>query len=98
MLIDYLKNAYGRNTHKNEFALKLLQCKRLVLKLGLKTKMIYCCVEGCMLFYDKKYKKNDGVLLQCKFCHKPRYRHHNNRASNIKPFSENVMFYLLEKF
>ncbi|WVZ15584.1 hypothetical protein V8G54_013150 [Vigna mungo] len=33
---------------------------------------IDCCVDGCMLFYDNEYGKNDGALVECKFCGKPR--------------------------
>ena len=68
--------------------------KRLVSKLGLQTKRIDCCVDGCMLFYDNEYGKNDGGLLECKFCHKSRYRHHNTGASNKKPVAVKAMFYL----
>jgi len=56
--------------------------KRLVSKLGLEAKRIDCCVKGCMLFYDNEYGKNDGGLLQCKFCNKPRY--HPPKAGEMK--------------
>jgi len=49
--------------------------KKLVLKLGLDSKKINCCMEACTIFYDNQYKKNDGALLECKFCQTPRYRH-----------------------
>ncbi|XP_068486422.1 uncharacterized protein [Phaseolus vulgaris] len=68
--------------------------KRLVSKLGLQTKRIDCCVDGCMLFYDNEYGKNDGALLRCKFCHKSRYHHQNTRPSNKKPVPVKAMFYL----
>jgi len=57
--------------------------KRLVSKLGLIARRIDCCIQGCMLFYDNEYGKNDGTPLQCKFCEKPRYRDRNIGA-NIK--------------
>lgn len=47
--------------------------KRLVLNLGLETKRIDYCVNGCMLFYDNGSGKKDAVLLQCKFFWKSRY-------------------------
>ena len=68
--------------------------KRLVSKLGLEAKRIDCCVNGCMLFYDNGSDKNDGALLKCKFCHKPRYRDHNTGASNKKLVPVKAMFYL----
>jgi len=42
--------------------------KRLVSKLGLTARRIDCCIQGCMLFYDNEYGKNDGALIHCKFC------------------------------
>jgi len=42
-------------------------------KLGLEEKKIDCCVNGCMLFYDNEFGKNDGTLEECKFCNSPRY-------------------------
>jgi len=47
-----------------------------------------------MLFYDNEYGKNDGALLECKFCHKSRYHHHNTGACNKKPVAVKAMFYL----
>ena len=47
--------------------------KKLVSTLGLKAKKIDCCVSGCMLFYDNDSGKKDVTLLECKFCHKPKY-------------------------
>jgi len=38
-------------------------------KIGL-PKRIDCCVDGCMLFYDNEYGKNDGELLECNKKHK----------------------------
>jgi hypothetical protein len=38
--------------------------KRLVSKLGLKVKKIDCCVQGCMLFYDNEFSRNDGALVR----------------------------------
>ena len=68
--------------------------KRLVSKLGLEPKKIDCCVNGYMLFYNNESDKNDGGLLECKFCHKPRYRDYNTGASNKKPIPVKAMFYL----
>jgi len=56
--------------------------------------MIDCCVDGCMLFYDNEYGKNDGTMLECKFCHKPRYYHHNTGESNKKLVPVKAVFYL----
>ena len=47
--------------------------KRLVSTLGLEAKKIDYCMSGCMLFYDNDKGKKDAALLECKFCHKPRY-------------------------
>ena len=38
------------------------QAKRLVSKLGLTYDRIYCCVNGCMLFY-----KTHSISENCKF-------------------------------
>jgi len=59
--------------------------KRLVSMLGLKAKRIDCCVKGCMFFYDNEYGKNDGRLLQCKFCHHARYHDPKVGTSKRKP-------------
>ncbi|WMV24332.1 hypothetical protein MTR67_017717 [Solanum verrucosum] len=45
------------------------QAKRLVSKLGLTYDRIYCCVNGCMLFY-----KIDSELENCKFSGHTRYK------------------------
>ncbi|XP_020208847.1 uncharacterized protein LOC109793787 [Cajanus cajan] len=68
--------------------------KRLVSKLGLSARRIDCCVQGCMLFYDNDYGKNDGALLQCKFCHMPRYHDRNTESSTKKLVPVKTMFYL----
>ena len=68
--------------------------KRLVSKLGLEVKRIDCCVKGCMLFYDNEYGKNDGGLLQCKFCHKPRYYPQRLGRTKNKPIPMKTVFYL----
>ena len=49
------------------------EAKRLVSKLGLESKWIDCCSNGCMLFYDNEFATNDGALEECKFCNEPRY-------------------------
>ncbi|XP_068503878.1 uncharacterized protein [Phaseolus vulgaris] len=67
--------------------------KRLVSMLGLKAKRIDCCVKGCMLFYDNEYGKNDGRLLQCKFCHHARYHDPKVGTSKRKPIPLKIMFY-----
>ena len=59
------------------------------MKLGLEAKRIDCCVDDCMLYYN-----NDGVLLECKFCNKPRYHAMNVGTSNTKPVLVKAMFYL----
>ena len=48
--------------------------ERLVMRLGLKVDKIDCCINGCMLFYNNEFGKNDGALVECKFCQSPRYR------------------------
>ncbi|WVZ20245.1 hypothetical protein V8G54_007567 [Vigna mungo] len=58
--------------------------KKCLSKLGLQSQRIDCCVDGCMLFYDNEYGKNDGALLECKFCGKARYQPRNTRASTKK--------------
>jgi len=59
MLRVYFKNAFGCNTY---------DATNLVSKLGLNSKRIDCCMDGCMLFYDNEYGKNNDALLECKFC------------------------------
>ena len=39
------------------------ETKKLVSKLGLKQKKIYCCFNGCMLYYI-----SDEAKKSCKFC------------------------------
>nr|KYP36031.1 hypothetical protein KK1_042873 [Cajanus cajan] len=68
--------------------------KRLVSKLGLTARKIDCCRQGCMLFYDNEYGKNDGALACCKFCDMPRYRDRNIGANTNKLVPVKTMFYL----
>ena len=68
--------------------------KRLVLKLGLTTRRIDCCIQGCMLFYDNEYGKNDGALIRCKFCDMPRYHDRSTGANTKKLVLVKTMFYL----
>ncbi|WJX27971.1 hypothetical protein P8452_16742 [Trifolium repens] len=71
------------------------QAKQLVAKLGLGVKRIDCCVNGCMLYYNNEFGVSDGALLECKFCHEPRYRvAKNSRSSRRKPVPRKAMFYL----
>ena len=55
---------------KEDLPKSYYDAKRLVSMLGLKATRIDCCIKGCIFFYDNEYWKNDGHLLQCKFCHK----------------------------
>jgi len=50
------------------------EAKRLVSKLGLESKKIDCCMNGCMLFYDNDNGKMMHLCSKCKFCGHPRYR------------------------
>ena len=68
---------------------KIYDAKRLVSKLGLEAKRIDCFVEGFMLYYN-----NDGALIECKFCNKPRYCAKTVGTSNKKPVLIKEMFYL----
>jgi len=68
--------------------------KRPVSMFGLKATRIDCCIKGCMLFYDNEYGKNDGHLLQCKFCHKTRYHDPKVGTSKRKLIPMKTMFYL----
>jgi len=68
--------------------------KRLVSKLGLEAKKIDCCVCSCMLFYDNDSGKKDAALLECKFCHKPRYHPLHQGSRRNKPIVVKSMFYL----
>ncbi|XP_047170715.1 uncharacterized protein LOC124839018, partial [Vigna umbellata] len=68
--------------------------KKCVSKLGLQSQRIDCCVDGCMLFYDNEYGKNDGALLECKFCGKPIYQPRNTGATTTKEVPVKSMFYL----
>ena len=84
----YFKNAFGCNTYKRWFAKKFFDVKRLVSKLGLEAKMIDYCEDGCMLYYN-----NDGVLTECKFCNKRRYRAKTVGTRNKKLVPIKAMFY-----
>jgi len=68
--------------------------KKLVSKLGYEAKKIDCCVSGCMLFYDNDSGKKDAALLECKFCHKPRYHPIHQGSRRKKPIIAKSMFYL----
>ena len=57
------------------------EAKMIVSSLGLKAQKIYCCEDGCMLYY-----KDDEQLTKWKFCHLSTRRH---RSVPIKR-----MFYL----
>ena len=59
---------------KDDFPATYYDVERLVMKLRLKVDKIDCCINGCMLFYDTEFGKNDGALKGCKFCDSPRYR------------------------
>ena len=67
---------------------KKYDAKRLVSKLGLEAKRIDYFVDDCMLYYN-----NDGALIECKFCNKPRYHAKNVGTSNKKPVLVKAMFY-----
>lgn len=43
--------------------------KKLVSKLEMESKVIDCCINGCMLYY-----KDYEMAKECRFCHAPRYR------------------------
>jgi hypothetical protein len=45
------------------------RAKKLVSKLGMESKQIDCCTNGCMLYY-----KEDQMEKECRFCHAPRYK------------------------
>ena len=68
--------------------------KRLVSKLGLKSKRIDCCVYGCMLYYSNEFGINDGELSECKVCGEPRYRASRKGTSRGKRVPQKAMFYL----
>ncbi|CAK8571848.1 unnamed protein product [Lathyrus sativus] len=69
--------------------------KRTVSKLGLKVKKIYCCIGGCMLFYDNEFSTNDGGLEECKFCQSLRYLAHSKGVDRKqKRVAVKSMFYL----
>ena len=63
------------------------QAKKLVSKLGLNSKKIDCCLNGCMLYY-----KYDADLTQCKFCESPRFK--PKRSANGKDVPYKRMHYL----
>ena len=48
--------------------------KKIVSRLGLTSKKIDCCVNGCMLYY-----KDDKNLNECKFCEEARYKPSNSQ-------------------
>ncbi|XP_024636351.1 uncharacterized protein [Medicago truncatula] len=71
------------------------EAKRLVSKLGLESKRIDCCSNGCMLFYNNEFGTNDGALEECKFCNEPRYVVRNDDVRrNHKRIPVKSMFYL----
>ena len=58
--------------------------KRLVSKLGLKSKKIDCSENGCMFLGENDSGKNCASLLECKFCDQPEYHtiHLRRRKKN----------------
>jgi len=80
---------------KDNLPLSFYEAQKLVEKLGLEVKNIDCCVNGCMLFYDNEFGKNDGELVACKFCNAPRYEVCDDADSRKhKRVSVKSMFYL----
>jgi len=74
---------------KDRLPKKNYDAKSLESKLGWEAKRIDYCADGCMLYYN-----NDGVLTECKFCNKPRYRAKTVGTSNKKSVPVKAMFYL----
>ncbi|XP_024634618.1 uncharacterized protein [Medicago truncatula] len=80
---------------KDNLPLSFYEAQKLVEKLGLEVKTTDCCVNGCMLFYDNEFGKNDGALVACKFCNAPRYEVCDDAGSQKKKrVSIKSMFYL----
>jgi len=80
---------------KDNLPLSFYEAQKLVEKLGLEVKNIDCCINGCMLFYDNEFGKNDGELVACKFCNAPRYEVCDDADSRKqKRVSVKSMFYL----
>ena len=72
--LDYVTEMMLEATpNKDNLPKSYYEAKMLVSKLGLKFKKIDCCEKGHMLFYNNEFGKNDGELLECKFCGRPRY-------------------------
>ncbi|KAI5395526.1 hypothetical protein KIW84_061905 [Lathyrus oleraceus] len=59
---------------KDNLLTSFYDAKRLVSKLSLKVRKIYCCISDCMLFYDNEFDTSDGALLECKLYKSPRYK------------------------
>ena len=58
------------------------RAKRIVLKLGLTTKKINFCVNGCILFYIEECK----ALKECMFCGAQWYNFKKVGRGNIKKY------------
>jgi len=67
------------------------RAKKLVSKLGLTTKRIDCCVDGCMLFYSNE----EIQLKECKFCHKSCFQIQDvGRGKYKEVFIKRMHYYL----
>ncbi|XP_016169347.1 uncharacterized protein LOC107612011 [Arachis ipaensis] len=67
------------------------EAKKLVSKLGLNLVKIYCCLNGCMLYY-----KRDIDLTECRFCRSPRFQVEREQIGKrrLKRVSMKRMHYL----
>jgi len=93
--LDSMEKLYLDLTPPNNSLTKnYYKAKRLILKLGLKSNKIDCCMNGCMLFYDNNNGKNDASLLECKFYGHAQYQTIYLARRQKKPISLKSMFYL----
>ncbi|XP_016195660.1 uncharacterized protein LOC107636683 [Arachis ipaensis] len=67
---DFVKAMKEVMPKDNLLVSNFYEAKKLVSKLGMESKKIDCCINGCMLYY----KKDDIPRKECKFCHSPRYK------------------------
>nr|KYP63744.1 hypothetical protein KK1_018326 [Cajanus cajan] len=86
---DVMKFMKESSHPKNVIPFNFRETKKLVVGLGLSSKKIDCCINGCLLYY-----KDDSTLKECKFCEEPRYKARNAHKKNSKDVPQKRLHYL----
>ncbi|XP_068475068.1 uncharacterized protein [Phaseolus vulgaris] len=87
--VEESPNAKPKAPKDNCIPKNYYKAKKIVSNLGLKAQNIDCCEAGCMLYY-----KDDNLLIECKFCHLPRYFPPKGDKGRYKQLPRKRMFYL----